>query len=222
MFIGHYSISMAARAAKPRLPLWAFVAAAQALDILWCVFIMAGLERVEADTNVTEGLAFTFYPYSHSLAGALVWAALAWAIGRRVLRTDNRSAALLGAVVLSHWFLDLIVHRADLPLWPGGAQKLGLGMWNLPMVELALEILLFAAAGLLLLSVFRREARARWKLAAFLLFGILFMIAMRQMEPSPTIEPVTLGAMGLGLYFLFILLAFLAEGKASRTEQREA
>lgn len=213
MFIGHYSVSLAARAAQPAVPLWAFVLAAQLLDILWCLFVMTGVERVAAAPGVTEGLRFVSYPWSHSLVAAFVWGGIATQVARRAFGVPARGATLLGLVVVSHWPLDFLVHRADMPIYPGG-EEYGLGLWNQPMLELALEIGLFLAAGALLLAVARRRSLRLWPLAAFLAFGAAFMVAMRQAPPPAEVEPVMLGAMGLALYLGFAFLAWLAERPA--------
>jgi hypothetical protein len=212
MFIGHYAASMTARTGARRLPLWLFVAAAQLLDILWGLFMMLGVERAAPDPGVVEGLAFTFYPYSHSLVAALLWSAAAAWLTRLAFRADGRGALLVGLVVLSHWLLDFLVHRPDMPIGIGGDARFGLGLWNYPSLELALEIALFALVGAFLLRLFRREGRPLWPLAAFLLFGAAFMIATRMAPPpSPDTPPAMIGAMAVAMYLLFTALAWGAE-----------
>jgi membrane-bound metal-dependent hydrolase YbcI (DUF457 family) len=221
MFIGHYSASLLARSARPEVPLWVWVGAAQFLDILWSIFMMTGFERAEADPAVTEGLAFIYYPYSHSLAASALWALLV-GLAASALRVSWGSAFLLGAVVFSHWPLDLLVHRADLPLWPNSGAMLGLGMWNYPSIELALEIILFAAAGLVAWRHYVRSLHRSWPLLAFLAFGILFCVAMRQLPPPTEVEPVKLGATALVLYVGFVLLAWLVERCAKPRDEGRA
>ena len=49
---------------------------------------------------------------------------------------------MIGAVAFSHWLLDLLVHRPDLPLLPdnwGNLPLLGLGLWAYPVVSMAIE-----------------------------------------------------------------------------------
>lgn len=210
MFVGHYSVSLASRAVQPAVPLWAFVLAAQLLDILWCLFVIAGVERVSAAPGTVEGLRFLDYPWSHSLAAAFVWGGIATQLASRAFAVPPRAATLLGLVVVSHWPLDFLVHRTDLPIYPGG-EEYGLGLWKQPTLELVLEIGLFLAAGAFLLAVARSRGLRLWPLAAFLAFGTAFMIAMRQMPPPAEVEPLMLGAMGLVLYLGFAFLAWLAE-----------
>jgi hypothetical protein len=164
---------------------------------------------VVANSAVTEGISFTYQPYSHSLLAAVVWSLLAWALSR-VLHVDRKGAALIGLVVLSHWFLDLIAHRPDLPLWPGGP-KVGFGLWDKVGLELGLELLLFLAGGTLVLTLFRREGKRIWPLGAFLALGVLFMVGTSSIEPPATIDPVAIGGMSLAVYIVFIVLAWLID-----------
>ena len=211
MFIGHYAVSLAARRAEPGAPLWAYVAAAQLLDILWCLFIMAGIERVVAAPHLTEGLRFIDYPWSHSLAAAFVWAGVTTQVARRAFRVSPRTATALGLTVLSHWLLDFIVHRPDLPLAPDVGPELGLGLWQYAGFELAVEILLLLGAGAALLARWHRHGHRIGPLAAFILFGAVAFVAMRSAPPPSEADPVMLGAVGLALYLGFVLLAWLAE-----------
>jgi hypothetical protein len=199
MLIGHYSASFAAKAVDPGIKLWVLVGAAQLLDILWAVFVMTGLERVEASPSVTEGLAFVYYPWSHSLAAALAWSAVAAFGARTLLNAGSKGALLIALVVLSHWFFDLLVHRADMPLWPGSDMLLGFGLWNYPLLELALELLLFVAAGALLVPLWRRRGLPVWRILAFLAFGLVFMVAARSAPPPQEINQSVIGDCALWL-----------------------
>lgn len=144
MFVGHLGVGLAAGSVERRVPLWAWVAATFALDLLWPLFLLAGLEQVRVDPRNTRftGLAFDSYPWSHSLAMVLAWGALAAVVSARATAA-RRTGLLVGAVVLSHWGLDALVHRPDLPLWPGGPVA-GLGLWNSVPATLAVEGALFA------------------------------------------------------------------------------
>ncbi len=150
MFVGHYSASFAAKAIDPRLRLGPLFVAAQLVNILWCLLLFAGVERVDLvpGYTATNDYVLEYVPYSHGLTATVGWAALAvlvWTAGRR-WRGWGGSALLVGPVVLSHWFADLISHTADLPLY-GDRHKVGLGLWNHPYVNFAVE------AGLLLVSL---------------------------------------------------------------------
>jgi hypothetical protein len=154
MFIGHAAAGLAARRAHQRVPLVVLLLAPWFLDLLWPVFLLLGWERVRIDPGNTafSALDFVSYPWSHSLLMALAWGALAgWAWAR--WRRDRAAGVLVGALVASHWFFDLVVHRADLPLAPGLPWKVGLGLWNSVPGTIALEgglyvlgVALYAAA----------------------------------------------------------------------------
>jgi hypothetical protein len=130
MFVGHLAAALSAKKLEPRVPLGAAVAASFGIDLLWPVFLLLGIETVRVnpgDTAFTH-LAFESYPWSHSLVAVVGWSALAAILGR-VVSSSWRVGLILGGLVLSHWGLDLLTHRPDLPLWPNGP-LVGLGLWR--------------------------------------------------------------------------------------------
>ncbi len=144
LFVGHYGVSFACKAAEPRLPLWLLFLAVQFVDILWSILILLGIEKVRIVPGITATNPFDLYymPYTHSLAAAVVWSALVF-LGYRLSISQpsasrNRPALFLALAVFSHWILDLPVHRPDLPLYDN-THKVGLGLWNYPMPTFALE-----------------------------------------------------------------------------------
>src|SRR5215208_4533406 len=130
MFIGHFALGLAAKRAVPSVSLGVLFAAAQLADLLWPIFLALGLEQVRIDPGNTAltPLDFVSYPYSHSLVLLLVWGA-AMALVCSPFARGRHVFAVISALVVSHWVLDFITHRPDMPLYPGGA-KLGLGLWN--------------------------------------------------------------------------------------------
>jgi membrane-bound metal-dependent hydrolase YbcI (DUF457 family) len=144
MFVGHYGVSFAAKRAEPAIPLWVLFLAVQFLDVLWAPFVLLGIEKVRIVPGFTASNPFDLYymPYTHSLPGALLWSCvggLAYEIVARPSR--RRTSVIIGLTVLSHWVLDFIVHRPDLPLYDNSA-KVGLGLWNAPALAFGLEITL--------------------------------------------------------------------------------
>ena len=131
MFIGHFATALAARRVAPRPSLGWLFAACQLPDLLWPLFVLAGLERFHIVPENSQFLVLVFdhYPWSHSLAMDVLWAVLLGGL-YAALRRDRRGALVIGALVLSHWILDWITHRPDLPLAPGSDLKVGLGLWN--------------------------------------------------------------------------------------------
>ena len=142
MFVGHFAVAFAAKRAGPTVSLGTWFIACELVDLLWPVCLLVGIEsvRIAPGNTAFTPLAFDNYPWTHSLLMCVFWAlvmgALFWA--------RNRVAAVLVAVVvLSHWFLDAIVHRPDLPLAPGTGVKIGFGLWNSVAGTLALELGMF-------------------------------------------------------------------------------
>lgn len=131
MFVGHLSLALAAKRAEPRASLGWYVAAVTALDLLWPVFLLAGREqvRIVPGAMAFTPLVFESYPWSHSLAMAIVWGLLLAGLARSA-GVPARAGRLIGWLVVSHWVLDLITHAPDLQLAPGVAARFGLGLWH--------------------------------------------------------------------------------------------
>jgi membrane-bound metal-dependent hydrolase YbcI (DUF457 family) len=175
MFIGHFAVGMGAKAARPAISLGTLFLAAQLLDLLWPTFLLLGWEEVaiEPGNTVVTPLNFTHYPISHSLLLVAGWSLLAG--GLYWLFSKSRGGALVvGLCVLSHWVLDVFMHRPDLPLFPGKSPLFGLGLWNSLLASVLVEGALFAIGVML----YVRSTRALdkigqigfWVLIAFLLF----------------------------------------------------
>ena len=142
MFVGHYGISFAARKTAPSVSLATLFVAVQLLDVGWSLLVLLGVEKVRIVPGITatNPLDLYYMPYTHSLVAALLWSAAALALYRLVRPRAPRGAALVvGAAVFSHWVLDFLVHRPDLPLYDDSA-KVGMGLWNFPVIALALEV----------------------------------------------------------------------------------
>ena len=173
MFIGHAALGFASRRAAPRPSLAWLLAAPWLLDLLWPVFLLLGIEKVEiapGDTAFTP-LHFTSYPWSHSLLMALVWSVL-FAAAYRARTRDTRGAWVIGALVTSHWVLDAIAHRADMPLAPGLGAKVGLGLWNSVPATFAVEGALFAMG----LAIYLRATRAKDRRGAIGLWALVVFV----------------------------------------------
>lgn len=173
MFLGHIAAGMAVKRAAPGVPLVAAVAAAQFSDLLWPFLVAFGAERVGLDLGITGVTPFVFehYPYSHSLLALGLWGALLgglWWVWRR----DRAGALWIAVLVVSHWVLDWISHRPDMPLAPGLDGRYGLALWNSMTATLLVEAALFGAGIWLYLRAAplatRRAAWAFWTLVAFL------------------------------------------------------
>ena len=174
MFIGHFAVAFAAKPAAPSASLGTLFFACEWVDLVWPVFLLAGLERVEIRPGITAftPLDFVYYPWTHSLVMCALWAA-AFGLLYLSIRKSRRAALLVAAVVLSHWFLDLIVHRPDLPLAPGSAARFGLGLWNSIPGTLLVEAALFIAA----VVFYARRTRALDGIGRWGLWGLILFLA---------------------------------------------
>jgi hypothetical protein len=143
MFVGHYGPSLAAKALKKSIPLWILFLAVQLVDVFWSIFVLLGIEKVRIVPGITATSPLDLYymPYTHSLVGSLLWAIGAAIVYRIFSRGADGwwTAGIVGAAVFSHWILDLLVHRPDLPLYDN-TSKMGLGLWNYPVVAFAMEV----------------------------------------------------------------------------------
>lgn len=171
MFAGHLAVALAAKRGEPTLPLGASVAAAFGLDLLWPVLLLTGVEVVRVSPNDTAftHLAFESYPWSHSLLMVLVWSVLAGLVAKRFLGS-TRIAVIVGALVWSHWALDLVTHRPDLPLWPGGP-LVGLGLWRSVPATIAVEGMLLVIGVLL----YVRTTSAKDKVGSLGFYGLVVL-----------------------------------------------
>jgi len=177
MFVGHYGVSFAAKRGDKTIPLWVLFLAVQLLDVFWGVFVLLGIERVRIVPGITASNPLDLYymPYTHSLVAALLWSLGAY-VAYRMIRgfaASHRSALLVAIAVFSHWVLDVIVHRPDLPLIDD-APKVGLGLWNYPAPAFLLEIaVLFSGMVLYLRSTTATTHVGRF---GFPVFGVVMLI----------------------------------------------
>jgi hypothetical protein len=208
MFIGHFAPAFVA-AAMPKAPrLGLLFVAAQLVDFGFFVFVLLGIEHMRIVPGITATNPMDLYhmPFTHSLIGSAVWA-LAFA-GIIWSMTKNRTGAVIGAVVvLSHWFLDVLVHRPDMTLL-GTAPKLGLGLWNTPMIEMPLELGIAGAALGFYLSRTRAVGNATLT-PAWVLGGMLLVVQLYNwFAPPPTTYDISLPLSALIAFALFAWLAF--------------
>ncbi len=174
MFIGHFAVAFAAKKAAPKASLGTLVFAAVFLDAVWPVLVLLGIERFRIVPGYTAINPFEFlhYPWSHSLLMTVVWA-LAFAFVYFGMKGDHAGAIWVGIAVASHWLLDFVTHRPDMPLYPGGSERLGLALWQSWPATFAVEGMMFAAAVALYLRTTRSRDRvgtiAWWALIALLL-----------------------------------------------------
>lgn len=192
MFIGHFAVAFAAKPAAPTVSLGTLFLACEWVDLVWPVFLLIGLERVEIRPGVTAftPLDFVHYPWTHSLVMGAAWA-VAFGLLYLLARRNRRAALVVGAVVLSHWFLDLVAHRPDLPLAPGSEARFGLGLWNSVAATLVLEGTLFVAA----VVFYLRRTRALDRIGRWSFFGVVIFLLVAYLgaafgPPPPSVAAI--------------------------------
>ncbi len=213
MFVGHYAAAFAAKAIEPKTPLWTLAAGCQLIDIGWSSLIMAGVEHASADPSL-PGSTLVLYdmPWTHSLPGAAAWSVAAALVCLALLRLSALSSVLVGLSVFSHWLLDLVVHRPDLLLYPGGP-KVGFALWNFPAPEQAVEMGLLAVFGAIWIASRKTQNRTAWPAIALIAFLVVLQIAAMVMPPPAGQVGASAGAMGLAIYLLVTALAAWADGR---------
>jgi len=206
MFLGHFGLALAAKKVATKPSLGTLVLAAQLVDCLWPLFLLLGWETVEIVPGVTPvtPLLFTWYPYTHSLAAGIVWGALLGG-AYYAIRQDRRGALWLAALVVSHWFLDVVVHEPDLPLWPGGP-RVGLRLWDSLPETLAVELGLFGAGVWLYWSATRQ--RDAWGGVLFWLFVATLVVVYCGAVFGPAPPSVHVLALSGLLAWLFVVWAY--------------
>ena len=198
---------MAAKKIDNRPSLGTYILAAQFLDLLWPVLVLAGAEMVLIDPGNTAftPLDFISYPYSHSLIAVVIWSVL-FGLIYFLLKRRSRAALVLSLLVLSHWVLDFITHRPDLPLGLNETTKVGLGLWNYKWLTVAVELLLFGISAYLYAGSTRplnRTGQYAWW--GLLLFLLLIYTLNTMGDPPPNAEAI--GYAGLAQW-LFVIWGY--------------
>lgn len=214
MFIGHFAAGMIGKRLAPNVGLGTHLVACQWLDFLWPVFLFTGVERAHVDHSATPVMpvALDYMPWSHSLVMSAVWSLGFFAVLKLAKKT-TREAAVVGAVVFSHFVLDVISHRPDMPLWFGaGSPRLGLGLWYSPLATLVVEGSFFALS----VALYARHTKASdrigtWGLWSFVAF-LVAVYAANHLAPKP---PEDLPIAGLAIpaiaMLLFVVWGFWAD-----------
>lgn len=184
-------------------------AAAVLIDLLWPILLLLGIEHAEIDpgNTATTPIAFTDYPFSHSLLMVAIWSLVVGFLYLKLTK-DHKGARWVGALVLSHWFLDLLTHQPDLPLYPGGPE-LGMGLWNLKWLTLLIELSIFVVG----FSMYKRVTHAKIPFGRFGMWFLFFLLAVLHLvnlfaPPPPNIHAVAVAG---NLQWLFVIFAFFVD-----------
>jgi hypothetical protein len=209
VFIGHYGPAYAIKRWQPQIPIFVLFIAVQLVDVAWAILVLLGVEKVRIVPGITatNPLDLYYMPYTHSLLAALIWSlvgGLVYVALARARRT-MRFAVAVGTAVLSHWILDLLVHRPDLPIYDD-TLKVGLGLWNYPAIAFALEIGSVIGGLVLYLAV----TRARdWigRVGPWVFVALMVMMQASVFFASPPQSADQAAVIGLVAYFVLAAIA---------------
>lgn len=225
MFVGHYAVGLAAKRFAPGTSLGILVAAPILLDLVWPILVLIGWEHVSIVESLNPFLRLQFdsYPISHGLVAVIGWATLFASIYFGLARYLAGAIAIWIGVV-SHWLLDYLVHRPDLPLQSGSSRLLGLGLWNHRWITVAVELALLAAG----VAIYLFQTRAKDKIGSFG-FGafVLVIVALYGAvvfgPAPPSVNKLAIGAL---FSLLFVPFAWwfdshreIRDGSANETGQ---
>jgi membrane-bound metal-dependent hydrolase YbcI (DUF457 family) len=202
MFIGHLGVAFGLKRDAPRVSLGTLFMAAQFVDLLWPLFLLLGWERVAIVPGITRvtPLDFELYPITHSLVGAVGWmlvfAAVYW-----LIKKYPRGAVVCGLAVFSHWILDFVSHRPDLPLYPGGGPKVGLELWNSLPATLIVELALFGVGIWLYLRCTRARDRIG-SLGLWVFIVVLLLMYLGNIFGAPPPNTAVIAWLGQGQWLL--------------------
>lgn len=203
MFIGHFAVGFAAKRFAPRSSEAVLLAAPLLADILWPVFLLLGWEQVRIDPGNTRFTPFDFvsYPWSHSLLMLCVWATAFGAIYYGITRYWPGAIAIWIGVV-SHWVLDWVTHRPDMPIYPGGP-RYGLGLWNSIAGTMVVELLMFAVG----VWIYAQATSAQDRVGRYAFIGYVVLLLViyiaNSFGPAPDgVTEVAWAALALPVVFL--------------------
>ena len=202
MFIGHFALGFGAKKFAPQVSLGILFLACQMADIIWPNLVLLGLEtlRIQPGITVMTPLDFVSYPYSHSLLALLLWSVVFGALYMVLSRVGIKVAMVIAALVLSHWVLDVLTHRPDLPITLSEGTKIGAGLWNYPVIAIPLELLLFGTG----VFLYQRHTRALNRVGsiglwALVLFLLTVYVANIFGPPPPSATAVAWSAQAMWL-----------------------
>jgi len=211
MFIGHFAVGLAAKSVKPSISLGTYFMAVQFVDLLWPTLLLLGAEQVAIEPGITEmtPLNFINYPITHSLLMAFVWA-LGGFLLYYFIKKDVKGGLIIAACVASHWVLDFVTHRPDLPLAFSESTKVGLGLWNNKALTVIIETLLFVGG----LWLYVRTTKAADKTGTYSFWGLIAFLLVIHVSnvlgpPPPNVEAI---AWAGHLQWIFVIWAYWTDG----------
>jgi hypothetical protein len=214
MLAGHIGAAMALGRAERRVNVGVLVAAALFLDIILWLFVLFGWESVTipGDFGSTHQPEFHF-PYSHGLVASVVWSAIAaagaWAAYAHFGSVRARATMLIAGAVLSHWLLDALVHRPELPLFGATSRMVGIALWDNMPIALAVEAALVVFGILLFIRGCALPRGKSVTIAVLSLFVLALTIFGMTLAPPPPSARVMAGSSLASIVAVCALFAWL-------------
>lgn len=220
MFIGHFGVGLGAKKIAPKPSLGTLFFASQFIDLLWPLLLLLGIEKVlvEPGNTAFTPLNFIYYPFSHGFLSVVIWGIL-FALGYYLIKKNLKVSLLLGFLVISHWLLDLLTHKPDLPLIPGNEMKAGFGLWNSVLFTILVEGAIFAAGIYFYLkatkALNKKGSIGFWSLIIFLI--IIYVMNITS-PPPPSAEAI--GIVGLSQWLLILWAYWIDKNRTFKEPER--
>ncbi len=211
--MGHFGASLALKGYEKNASLGVLFLGVQFVDLIMTPLVLLGIERFNIVPNYTASthIELVYYPYTHSLLSAFVWAFIAYLAFRFLIlkesRNRNRIALVVAVAVASHWFFDLIVHTPDLPLLTDSSLKVGFGLWNNAPATYILETVLLAA-GLFIYLKSTKVASKGGKFGMIIFVGVLILFSINFVFGPP--PEFGIAVMTIFLFVFYIILSSIA------------
>lgn len=194
MFLGHFGAGFAGKKFSKSASLGTYFMAAQWIDLLWPILLLLGIEKVKIEpgiSNVTP-LNFNYYPFTHSLAAAIIWGVI-FGVIYFLIKKNSKTSIILGVFVVSHWVLDFLVHIPDLPIFPGSELKVGLGLWNSFTATIILEGLIFGVG----VYLYYKSTKSKNKTGIYSLIGLVVFLILIYISNLFSPPPNSVKAIGI-------------------------
>lgn len=207
MLVGHFGVGLAAKRAAPKSSLGALMLASLLPDFLAWAFLLSGIEHARLHPGITRTNSLEMYDiaFSHSLAMDAVWGALL-AAAYFLWRRYSRGSWLIFAAVLSHWLLDFLSHRPDMPLAPGIHRYFGLGLYNSPLAIVLVEGVLWLGG----ILIYARATRAKNRAGTYFFWGVVLLLTLLWIATLNGSAPPNLGRAAVSSLIFFSLVVLWA------------
>ena len=217
MIIGHFAVAFGAKKFVPEVSLGTLFLASQLADAISPPLILLGVESIEVEPGITVMMPLNLihYPYSHSLVALALWSLMFATVYMVLTRSGLKTAIVIAVLGVSHWMLDVLMHRPDLPISLTGSARLGLGLWNHPIIGVPVELLLFGA-GVWLYARHTRPRNRRGSLGMWALTALLLLTYVATHFGPPLPSAASVAWSGQFALWFFVFWAFWLDRQRER------